>query len=59
MSGKVLRKLDLCDRCAERMREVFRVRCLSEHLCRKVTCANCGRKEYGATYEVRTGKGET
>jgi len=54
----VLRKMDLCDRCAARLSEAYDVHMVCGRLCTRVECANCGHKEYGATYEVRTRKEE-
>lgn len=48
-----MRTLDLCGICAAKLGEVYTVRKIASGINKKITCAECGRRRYGATYEVR------
>ncbi len=45
-------KLDLCGRCAALMADAYNLRKVSGGGDNKVTCAHCGRRRYGGTYEA-------
>ncbi len=45
-------KLDLCSRCAALMADAYELRKVSGGVDHKVTCAHCGRRRYGGTYEA-------
>ena len=45
-------KYDLCGACAEQMKEAYSLRRVHGGVDNKVTCDNCGRRRYGATYEL-------
>ncbi len=42
-------KLDLCGQCAALIADAYELRRVSGG---KVTCAHCGRRRYGGTYEA-------
>ncbi len=44
--------MDLCTPCAELMRNAYDVSNIAASVNRKITCAHCKRRRYGATYEV-------
>lgn len=44
--------LDLCGICYAEMMGRYSMRRLSSPVNMKVTCAQCGRRRYGATYEA-------
>ncbi len=53
--------LDLCGVCAAKLATAYAIRKVAGGVDRKVTCAECGRRRYGGTYEVvlkgrKTGK---
>lgn len=48
---KSLRK-DLCVPCAAKLSIGYAVRKVAGGADQKVTCAECGRRRYGGTYEV-------
>ena len=43
---------DLCRPCAEAEKAKYAVKVISTGVNKKITCAVCGRRRYGATYEV-------
>ena len=47
-----MKKMELCGACAAMLREQAEVKKLGGRHDNKVTCTNCGRRRYGATYEV-------
>ncbi len=47
-----MRKMDLCGQCAALMADTYDLRKVAGGADNKVTCANCGRKRYGGTYEI-------
>ena len=51
-------KLDLCGPCRAKLETAYAMRKVRETVNGKIVCAECGRKRYGATYEVtkRAGK---
>ena len=51
-------ELELCVPCAEKLKEGYDVKKVKVGINRKVTCAACGKRRYGAVYEV-TGKEKT
>ena len=52
------KQFDLCKACAEQMKEAYAVKKISGGIDNKVTCDNCGRRRYGATYELTKEKSE-
>lgn len=44
--------VDLCGVCAAKMRETHQLKVIYSGKNQNVTCANCNRRRYGATYEV-------
>lgn len=48
---------DLCGRCAETLRRGFDLQKVAGGTDNKITCAECGRRRYGATYELKKKKG--
>ena len=49
---KQKKTVELCGRCAELMRETYRLRQVAGGVNNKITCARCGRRRYGAAYEL-------
>lgn len=47
-----MKKMDLCGVCAAKMKEETEIRKISGGIDNKVVCSKCGRRRYGATYEV-------
>ena len=45
-------KYDLCVACAEMLKEGYTLKKISGGVDNKITCSNCGRRRYGATYEL-------
>lgn len=52
------KKLDLCVPCATKLGTAYTVRKVAGGVDKKVTCAECGRRRYGGTYEVTSGKSD-
>ena len=46
------KQYDLCGKCAAAFREVYDLKRVSGGVDNKVTCSHCGRRRYGATYEM-------
>lgn len=46
------RQYDLCGSCAEQMKEGYALKKVGGGVDNKITCSNCGRRRYGATYEL-------
>ena len=46
------REMELCTPCAEKMKHDYELRTVRAGANQKVTCAGCGRRRYGAHYEV-------
>ncbi len=47
-----MRKMDLCGRCAALMADTYDLQKVAGGSDNKITCANCGRRRYGGTYEA-------
>lgn len=47
-------KIDLCAACAATMETGYKLVKVKGGRDNKVLCAQCGRKRYGATYELRS-----
>lgn len=47
-----MKKLDLCVPCAAKLGTAYTVRKVAGGVDKKITCAECGRRRYGGTYEV-------
>lgn len=45
-------KLDLCGACLAAVRAEHEIKLLTRGVDNKITCAHCGRRKYGGTYEV-------
>lgn len=45
-------KYDLCGTCAEQLKEGYNLKKISGGVDNKITCSNCGRRRYGASYEL-------
>lgn len=43
---------DLCGACAEQLKEAYTLKKISGGVNNKVNCSHCGRRRYGATYEL-------
>lgn len=43
---------NLCKPCAEKLKESYKVKMVKAGKNIKITCAECGRRRYGATYET-------
>lgn len=43
---------DLCTPCAEKMRDGYTLKMIRRGVDYKITCALCGRRRFGATYET-------
>ena len=48
----MIQTVDLCGRCANVMREGYKVQKVAGGADQKVTCALCMRRRYGGTYEI-------
>ena len=48
-----VKELKLCGRCEAFYRERFEVREVRHSVNEKVTCDHCGRRRYGATFEIK------
>ena len=46
------KRMELCGKCAALLAEGYKVKRVAGGVDNKVVCANCGRKRYGATYEL-------
>ena len=46
------KKYDLCGKCAAELREGYKLSRVAGGVDNKITCSNCGRRRYGATYEL-------
>ena len=51
-----MKQLDLCGVCAAKLGTAYSVRKIAGGVGHKVTCAECGRRRYGGTYEVGSKK---
>jgi len=49
----MVKEMDLCGICAALLGNAYSVRKVSGGVDNKVTCANCGKRRYGASYEVK------
>jgi len=47
------KKMDLCGRCAALMMDACDLHKVSGGVNNKVTCAYCGKRRYGGSYEVQ------
>ncbi len=47
-----MKQMELCVPCAEKMREGYSLRTVQAGANQKVTCCGCGRRRYGAVYQV-------
>lgn len=47
-----MKKMELCGACAAKLREEAEVNKVGGGVDNKVTCSKCGRRRYGAIYEV-------
>jgi len=47
-----MKKMELCGACAAKLREEAEVKKVGGGVDNKVTCSKCGRRRYGAIYEV-------
>ncbi len=47
-----MKKMELCGACAAMLLEQAEVKKVGGGIDNKVTCSKCGRRRYGATYEV-------
>lgn len=47
-----MKKMELCGVCAAKLREEAEIKKVGGGADNKVTCAKCGRRRYGGTYEV-------
>lgn len=47
-----MKKMELCGACAAMLREQAEVKKVGGGVDNKATCSKCGRRRYGATYEV-------
>lgn len=45
-------KRTLCGTCAELLRRGYDLKKIAGGVDNKITCDNCGKRRYGATYEV-------
>lgn len=45
-------KQDLCGACLAAVRAEHGIKLLTRGVDNKITCAHCGRRKYGGTYEV-------
>lgn len=45
-------KQDLCGACLAAVRAEHNIKLLTRGVGNKITCAKCGRRRYGGTYEV-------
>ena len=43
---------DLCAPCAEKLKQGYVLKKISGGIDNKVTCSHCGKRRYGATYEL-------
>ena len=43
---------DLCGACAQQMKEGYTLKKICGGISNKVTCSHCGKRRYGATYEL-------
>lgn len=46
------RQLKLCGRCAGLLQEGYSLKKIAGGVDNKITCENCRRRRYGATYEL-------
>lgn len=52
------KRYELCGVCAEQMKEGYALKKIGGGVDNKVTCSNCGRRRYGATYELAHKEGK-
>ena len=50
------KQIDLCRPCAEKLMNGYRVTLLQHRINNKITCAECEKRRFGATYLVETVK---
>jgi hypothetical protein len=50
--GNMSKKLDLCGKCAAELREGYKLARVAGGVDNKITCSNCGKRRFGATYEL-------
>jgi len=50
------KRLDLCLPCATLLQEAFILEKVAGGVDNKITCAKCGKRRYGATYETKKKK---
>lgn len=53
-----MKQRDLCGACAAKLGTAYSVRKIAGGVDHKVTCAECGRRRYGGTYEIAPKKKE-
>lgn len=46
------REVDLCIECSVRLGEAYCLTRIAGGVDNKISCAHCGRRRYGATYEM-------
>ncbi len=46
------KKLDLCGVCAAKLGTAYNLRKIAGGVDNKITCAECGRRRYGGTFDV-------
>ena len=47
----VMKKLELCRPCAEKLKEAYTVK-PAGGIAKKITCQQCGKRRYGVTYQI-------
>lgn len=47
-----MKRMDLCVPCAAKLGTAYTVHKVAGGVDKKITCAECGRRRYGGTYEV-------
>lgn len=53
------RKLKLCGKCAALLKANHELKKVGVQVNMKVTCDKCGRRRYGAVYQMGSERGET
>lgn len=43
---------ELCGKCAEQLKSGYELRRVAGGVDNKITCAHCGKRRYGASYEL-------
>lgn len=51
-----MKRIDLCGKCAAKLREAYNLTKIAGGVDNKITCSQCEKRRYGATYELEKKK---